>query len=47
MSTSFQEDGIGQVFEEMDQLMERILVMYEKMNTLTSELDAIGESPPE
>ena len=27
--------------------MERILVMYEKMNTLTSELDAIGESPPE
>ena len=33
-----QEDGINTVFDEMDRLMERILIMYDKMQTYTSEL---------
>ncbi|KAK8807489.1 DNA replication complex gins protein PSF1 [Blastocystis sp. subtype 4] len=34
----YNEDGINTVFDEMDRLMERILIMYDKMQTYTSEL---------
>ena len=34
-----QEDGINIVFDEMDRLMEKILIMYDKMQTYSSELN--------